>query len=72
MGHRERNTVYTEFAIDETESGRIAAMRAIHTPHLISANGELVDVRLAGLRSPTAAVIVSVLCSGNPGKTEQN
>ena len=72
MRHRKRDTFCAEFAIDESQRRRIAAPRAIDTSHLIPPNGELIDVRVARIGSPSAAVIVGVLCGGDLCNTQKN
>ena len=60
MRDREGNAIGSERAIDKSQRGSIRAIRAIDTTHLVAPDGELVGVRLALVRSPTAAVIVGV------------
>src|SRR5439155_25033169 len=70
MRDHERDAVRPELPIDESQRGRIAAVRAVDAAHLIPADGKLVGVRVARIGAPATAVIVGALSSGRLRQTE--
>jgi len=66
------DAVRSELAIDEGKGRRIAATGAVDATYLISANRELINVRIARVGSPSAAVIVGVLRRRDLWNAEKN
>ena len=61
MRYDEPDAVGSERAIDESERGRIRAVRAIDPPDLVIPDRELIGVSLTLAGPPAAAVIVGTL-----------
>jgi hypothetical protein len=70
MRHCKRDAVGSELPVDESERCGIAAARAIDASYLIATDGELVHVRITGVGSPPASVVIGILGCGYLRDTE--
>jgi hypothetical protein len=72
MRDDEVDAVRSQLSVDESQRGRVTAMSAVNTAHLITAYGELIRVRIAGVGAPSSAIIVGILRSGRLHNTKHD